>query len=290
MEPTVVVDQGNVVGENPLWDAREERLYWCEHEGPELGRIFSYDPEEDSSRLEHETEYIGGFTLQDDGSLLLFMRGGRVASWDGTDEETVIADALPDEAPEVLFNDVIADPEGRVFAGTRYSDDRTGALYRLDTDRSMTTVIDDVGLSNGMGFTPDLSGLYFTDSEARRISRYEYDRSDGRLSDERTYVSVASDDGLPDGMTVDADGYVWSAHAFGSAVVRYTPDGTEDRRVEFPVGLVTSVTFGGDDLGTLYVTSGGGQDKAKYGSDAGALFQVRPETPGREEHRSRVRL
>lgn len=287
MDSRVIADHANVVGENPLWDSTEGCLYWCGHEDDEIGRLFRYDPASGASEMIHETDYIGGFTLQKDGSLLLFMAGGRIARWDG-EEELLLETDVDNGAPDILFNDVIADPEGRVFCGTRYSDERDGGLYCLETDGTVRTVESTVGLANGLGFTPDLSRLYFTDSAARRIYIYDYDRSDGTVENRRTFVEVASDDGLPDGMTVDAEGYVWSAHAFGGCVVRYAPDGTEDRRIEFPVGLITSVMFGGADFDSLYVTSGGGQNKDEYGEDAGALFRIDPGVHGVKEHRSNV--
>ncbi len=291
MEPRVVADEANEVGENPLWDDETQRLYWCEHAADETGWLFRYEPSTGSTDRLHETGYVGGFTLQADGSLLLFMAGGRIARWDAErGEETVLEAPVGDGSGEVLFNDVIADPEGRVFCGTRYPDDREGGLYLLETDGTVETVETGVGLANGLGFTPDREGLYFTDSLARRIYRYDYDRGTGAVSNRRTVVEVADDDGLPDGMTVDAEGYVWAAHAFGRNVVRYAPDGTEALRVEFPIAMVTSVTFGGADYGTMYVTSGGGQDKAEYGQDAGALFAVEPDVGGVAEFRSDVNV
>jgi len=103
-------------------------------------------------------------------------------------------------------------------------------------------------------------------------------------------VTVSTEGGLPDGMTVDSYGFVWSAQAFDHTVVRYTPDGDEDRRIKFPVGFVTSVTFGGNDYETLYVTSGGGGDKKQYGKDAGALFRLDPPVEGLPEFQSRIDL
>lgn len=293
MEVDVAVDRGCDLGENPLWHPTEERLYWSDMYN---GCVYRCDPATDTDEKLYDGAYIGGFTFQADGTLLLFRKDGLVSV---LDEGTIVTEReydLPDEDEDVYFNDVIADPEGRVFVGSRYEDDRAGRLYRLDRDGELTKVDDGIGTANGLGFTLDREQLYFTDSggfsgeRERRILKYDYDRNSGDISNRRTFVTVPTDGGLPDGMTVDSEGYVWSAHAFDHTVVRYTPDGAKDRRIEFPVGLVTSLTFGGSDYDTLFVTSGGGEDKEKYGEDAGAVFQLDPPVEGLPEFQSRIDL
>lgn len=273
----------------------EERLYWCEFEnlfttGEPRGSLFRYDPATGDHERVYAGDFVGGFTVQSDGSLLLFSTGGRVMTWkDGRIRQSVQL-PLSGEGPAVRFNDVVADPVGRVFCGTRY-DDRQGSLHRLDTDGSVARVVAGVGESNGLGFTPDCQGLYYTDSEAREITLFDYDQDHGRLSHSRPFGVLDEDEeGLPDGLAVDADGALWSARAFGGCVVRYTSAGREDRRIDVPVGLTTSVAFGGPDAGTLYITTGGGQDKGEFGEHAGALFSIDLAIGGRAPFRSRVDL
>ena len=250
MEATPVADYECVCGENPLWHPTEKRLYLTDIE---TGRLFRYDPATGEHECFYEGKTVGGFTFQTDGSLLLFMARGAVKVWrDGA--FTTVIEEIPDER-ESRFNDVIADPRGRVFCGTMPTSERPGRLYRLDTDGSITRVLDGVKCSNGMGFTLDGKRLYYTDSEDYTISLFDYDIETGAIANRRPFYRNPESDGLPDGMTVDAEGYVWSARWDGSCLVRIAPDGSVARRVEFPAKQVSSVVFGGGDYSDAYVTT-----------------------------------
>ena len=196
-------------------------------------------------------------------------------------------EALPGEE-DSRFNDVIADPAGRVFCGTMPAGDRLGRLYRLDTDGAIAPVLEGIDISNGMGFTPDRRGMYYTVSNRRTISLFDYDRETGALMNERPFVRTPAGEGIPDGMTIDAEGYVWSARWDGSVLVRYAPDGREDRRIAFPAKKVSSAIFGGPDYADLYVTTAGGNRKDEEGPGAGALFRLRPGVRGVPEFASRI--
>jgi len=280
----LIADYQCVTGEGPLWHADEQCLYWVDIP---TGRMFRYDPACGSHQQVHEGEPIGGFTIQADGSLLLFMAGGAVKIWQ-QGHMTPVIDETPEERG-ARFNDVIADPAGRVFAGT-LAPDRPGRLYRLDVDGRLTRLIEGIGISNGMGFTPDRSKMYYTDSAKRVIYLFDYYQETGALTNQRVFVAMAEGAGAPDGMTVDAEGYVWSALWDGGCVVRYAPDGTEVRRILLPAKQVSCPTFGGPDYCDLYVTTAGGHDKQAYGPGAGALFRLRPGVRGVPEYRSRILL
>ena len=288
-EPTRVADTHNHTGEGPLWHPDENRLYWLDIPNGELLR---YDPATDEHERCYEADAIGGFTIQKDGSLLLFEDAGKVEIWrDGT-TETVIEE-IPEER-DTRFNDVIADPEGRVFCGTMPSDDHLGGLYRLDPDGTITKVLDGLQIPNGMGFTPNRSGFYFNETEAESVYRFEYDAGTGEISNRDVFVDTTDEEGSPDGMTVDADGYVWTAYWNGGCLVRYTPDGEEDRRIDFPARKVSCVTFGGKGYEDAYVTTalgpGEGEPRSREeeGDGAGALFRFSPGVAGRPEFRSDV--
>ena len=295
MDPKVIADYRNVTGEGPLWHAQEKRLYWGDIHG---GKLFRYDPATGEHEMFFDGQVIGGFTIQADGSQLLFMEYGEVAILKDGELSTVI-DKLPGEE-EHRFNDVIADPAGRVFCGTMalnsddaVSGDVTGRLYRVDTDGTITEILDGIGISNGLGFTPDRKQMYYTDSVAYAIYLFDYDEASGELSNQRTFVDTprSDDEGIPDGMTVDAAGYVWSARAGGGRLVRYSPDGREERTVRFPTAnIVSSVTFGGPDMTDTYVTTIGGDERPEEGTEAGALFQVNLGIAGVADFESRVTL
>ncbi len=281
----LIADYACVTGEGPLWHPQEQKVYWTDIP---TGRMFRYDPISGTHEQFYEGEIVGGFTIQEDGSLLLFMARGAIAVWRDGELRHVI-DEIPEER-ESRFNDVIADPAGRVFCGTMPSKDHPGRLYRLDTDGTLTQVLDGIGCSNGMGFTLDRRQMYYTDSAKREIYLFDYHRDTGDITNQRLFVQTPEGEGVPDGMTVDSEGYVWSARWDGSCLVRYAPDGTEDRRVEFPAKKVSCVTFGGEDYTDMYVTTAGGNQKEEDGAVAGALFRINLGIQGMAEFPSRVAL
>lgn len=285
MAPELIADYACKTGEGPLWHPQEKKVYWVDIPN---GRLFRYEPATGQHEMCYEGDQIGGFTIQADGKLLLFMDKGAIRLWDNGDLTTVI-ESLPHET-ESRFNDVMADPEGRVFCGTMPSPNHLGRLYRLDTDGTITEVLDEIGCSNGMGFTLDLKSMYYTDSRAKKIYLFDYDQATGEIGNQRVFADSSDQDGVPDGMTVDAHGYVWSAGWDRGCLTRYAPDGTVERKVEFPARKVSCVTFGGEDYTDMYVTTAGGHIKETDGEGAGALYRINLGIRGIEEHFSRVRL
>jgi sugar lactone lactonase YvrE len=287
MEPELIADYQCVIGEGPLWHPGERRLYWIDIA---TGRMFRYEPATGRHELCYEGEVVGGFTLQADGALLLFMAKGAIKIWRAGTLTTVVEE-IPDERAS-RFNDVIADPAGRVFCGTMTSPEHAGRLYRLDVDGRLSIVVEGVGTPNGLGFTPDRKQMYFTDTRAHTIYLFDYERATGAISRRRQFVKVpeVEGEGGPDGMTVDAEGYVWGARWGGSCLVRYTPDGVEERRIAFPAKKVSSVIFGGDDYTDMYITTAGGDHKDTEGAGAGALFRLRLGIRGVAEFPSRIGL
>lgn len=283
-----IADYNCKTGEGPLWHADEKCLYWVDIPN---GRLFRYNPGANHHEMCYEGRPIGGFTIQADGALLLFMDKGAVALWRNGAIEKYIIDAIPAES-ETRFNDVIADPAGRVFCGTMPTPQRPGRLYRLDPDGTLTEVVDGVGVANGLGFTPDRKGLYFTDTTKHVIYLFDYDEATGAISNRRDFVHVpqVAGEGHPDGMTVDAEGHVWSARWDGSCLVRYTPAGAEVRRIIFPARKVSCVTFGGEDYTDMYVTTANVEGKETEGAGAGVLFRLNLGIRGLPEFRSRIKL
>lgn len=284
----MIADARARVGEGPIWDPQRQVLYWTDIR---TGRFFEYNPVSNVNTKVYEGEWIGGFAVN--------KRGGFVcATWTG-----VGLLKLPREwhwihrgtlrSRRLQFNDTIADPRGRFFAGTIY-DGAPGTLYRFDPSGDITVVIDGVGISNGMGFSPDQKTMYYTDSTVRTIWAFDYNIKTGGLSRKREFVKLPKTDGIPDGMTVDAEGYIWSALWYGGCVVRFDPDGKEERRIQFPVTQTSSVMFGGKDLNELYVTTAwngtgepaGGLEPPGYDLRAhrgGELYRVKLDIQGKLE-------
>jgi D-xylonolactonase len=272
-----------VTGENPLYNPDDGRIYWLDIE---LGRLFRAD----HRTLEHECFYegpvVGGFTLQADGALLLF-EVDRIVSLGKDGRRRVIREGI--DADMARFNDVIADPEGRVFAGTIGRTDETGGLYRVDTDGRVTCLLKETGIANGMAFTADARQFYWTDSTKRRIFRFEYDRTTGALERRVLFHQALDDNDTPDGLTLDADDRVYSARWGGFAVLRLGSGGEVAERIAMPVERVSSVAFGGPELDALYVTTAAGSPGGT-GAD-GTLYRVDDiGARGRLEYRSRVCL
>ena len=163
-----------------------------------------------------------------------------------------------------------------------------GCLCRLDFDGTFYRILEGVNISNGRGFTPDRKFLYF-EAGTRRIYILGYDEETGTLCNQQVWLQPPKDDGIPDGLTVDREGYIWSARWDGSAVYRYTPDGEVDRHNQWPAKKVTSMVFGGDDTGDLYITTAlFNRTKEEGGSSAGGLFRVPPGIKGLLECLSRI--
>jgi sugar lactone lactonase YvrE len=191
--------------------------------------------------------------LQADGSLLSFHDGcaiSRISTWY---ESTLILDSLPEETGGI-FNDVIADSAGRVLCGTQPVCGRLGRLYCIDPDLSWRVLLNDVCEPNGLGFSPDGRTLYFADSVAQTIWQFSYDQRNGTIS-RRSALFRTCGDQLPDGLTVDSDGYVWAAIWNGGCIIRIDPAGHLVQTVELPAQRTTSVVFGGASLDILYVTT-----------------------------------
>jgi D-xylono/L-arabinono-1,4-lactonase len=286
MQLDAVADYACVTGENPLWHPQEGKVYWTDIP---TGRLFRYDPKTGKHEQCYSGEVVGGFTIQADGRLLLFMARGAIKTW-RENELTTIIEEIPSEQDN-RFNDVIADPLGRVFCGTVNDSGGLGRFYQLDTDGSITMLLDGIGCSNGMGFTADRRQMYYTDSLKHEIYVFDYDQDSGAISNQRLFASIPEAEGLPDGLTVDAEGYIWSARWGSSCVVRYAPDGTLERRIPVPVPKVSSVIFGGPDYNDLYITTAGGNRKAQEGQLAGNLFRLHVDgARGVPEYYSRIRL
>jgi D-xylonolactonase len=284
-ELTPVADFACHTGEGPTWHPTEQAVYWTDI--PQ-GKLFRFDPASGQAEQVYNGRVVGGITVQANGSLLLFLDHGGVAQWRDGDFRVLI-DETPGERGN-RFNDVIADPEGRVFCGTMSTSEIPGRLYRLDRDLRMTVLIEGTGTSNGMGFTHDLRRMFFTDTRPGEIYSLDYDRATGELANQKVLIKVSDGAGRPDGMTVDAEETIWSTRWDGSCMVRYTTDGEEMGRVLFPTKKVSSITFGGVDLSDAYVTTAGGQDKPNNGELAGALFRVKLGVRGRPEFLSKIAM
>ncbi len=284
VETRVLVDCKNHLGEGPLWDVEEQRLYWVDSSAAE---VWSCKEDGSDVKIYYVPSHIGSMALRAKGGAVLALANGFNLYDFRTQKLTHIGDPEADE-PENRFNDGKVDRAGRFVAGYMSYDHqhedasvgkrpvRNSALYRLDPDLSIHRLDSGIKCSNGPCWSPDDKTLYFADSYDNVMFAYDYDLGTGTVSNKRQFASTKDYPGTFDGATVDAEGYIWNAHVFGGRIFRYAPDGSLDRTVEFPVRNLTSVMFGGRNLDIMYVTSMGRPMKGvpqKEGS-AGALFAV----------------
>ncbi|CAM5708879.1 SMP-30/gluconolactonase/LRE family protein [Streptomyces fumanus] len=244
----VAVRAEAALGEGPTWDTGTGRLIWVDILGC---RVHTYDPATGRRTVRTTEQHVGAAKPRTGGGLVLNLRDGIGL----LDDDGTLRMLHRDAVPGRRGNDAAVAPDGSLWAGTMRYDEAPGGgtLSRITGDGTATTVLADVAVSNGTGWSPDGRLMYYVDSPTRRVD--VFDHRDGRVTDRRPLAVIEDGAGLPDGLTVDADGCVWVALWDGAAVRRYTPDGRLDRVIELPVPRVTACAFGGPDLTDLYVTT-----------------------------------
>jgi sugar lactone lactonase YvrE len=275
----VAVDAGAEVGEGPLWDDERGELLWVDIP---RGRVHRWRPAEAGVETIEVGQPVGAVALRRSADLLLAVRDG-FAFWH--DEELRMCAPVEADRRGNRMNDGKCDSAGRFWAGTMALDMRPGAgsLYRLDPDLSVSRLLGELGISNGLAWSLDDRTMYFVDSLAHGIDAFDHEPQAGTISGRRRIIDIPADEGLADGMTIDGQGYLWVALWNGWSVRRYAPDGRLDTVVELPASQITSCTFGGPDLDELFVTSaaeGLTADDRLRQPHAGAVFRVRPGVDG----------
>ena len=275
----------NKLGEGPLWSPAEQALYWVDIRQHHVYRFWPATGRHERFDVGVPVTVLG---LRAAGGMVAGTAKG-FAFWDpATGGLDVIADPEAGR-PDVMFNDGAVDPQGRFWAGTTNPErprSPDSSLYRLDADGSVHQMGTGFTVCNGMGWSPDGGTLYFTDTFRHVILAYDYDPATGGITNPRPFVEVPQEEGLPDGLTVDSEGGVWSAHWGGWRVTRYDPAGRVERRIPLPVQNVTSCAFGGPDLDELYVTTAWlnlAEGERREQPLAGDLFRVRVGVAGLEE-------
>lgn len=263
------------LGEGPVWDAARSDLIWVDIDRGLVHR-------RSRGRADETIDVgqpVGCAVPRAAGGLALALRDGFGLLPRGGGQARLVAPVEADRR-STRMNDGACDSRGRFWAGTMSltGDTCSAALYRLDPDLNVTRVLPGISVSNGIGWSPDGSVLYHVDSPRRRVDLYEFDASAGAIIDRRAVIPIDAGFGTPDGLTVDADGGLWVALWGGGAVLRFSPEGVLDRRLEIPATNVTSCCFGDSDLGTLYVTTAA--RGAAHEPLAGALFACRPGVVG----------
>lgn len=269
------------LAEGPVWDASRGLLRWVDIL---VGRVHAFDPAT-GARVQFEADDpVGAVGLTRDGGLVLALVDGfALADYDGR-RLTRLAGFTVDRAA-VRFNDGKPDPWGNFCAGTMAWAEEGGppcSLYRLSPDGTVTELVGGVSLSNGLDWSDDRMTFYYADSNSGGVDVFDTDPDTGALAARRRFVSVEG--GIPDGLTLDADGCVWLAVWGSGELRRYTPGGRLDTVVQLPARQVTSAAFGGEHLSTLYITTARESFTAADLRDqphAGDIFACTPGITGR---------
>jgi sugar lactone lactonase YvrE len=278
----LILDAQALVGEGPVWDDGSGTLVWVDIMSNAVHR---YNPATGQDRAVDVGQPVGAAVLRRDGNgLMLALRDG-FGLLDETSGKVQLVAPVEADVLTNRMNDGKCDSGGRFWAGTMAFEVTPGvaALYRLGPDLQVTRMVSGVTLSNGLGWSPDDRQMYYIDSVTQGVDVFDFDPADGSLGERRRLITIPPGDGLPDGMTVDAEGGVWVALHGSGSIRRYMPDGRVDRVVRVPPGMVTCCAFGGPDLTDLYITTMNlGLSEADRASQplAGALFRARPGVRG----------
>src|SRR5262245_8247900 len=278
-------ENDSLLGEGPVWDWREKRLYWVGIEG---FAVHTLDPVTRDHRVFEIGQFVGALAVRKSGGMILALKSGFAALNLSTGEITSLADA-ESHLPGNRFNDGKCDPAGRFWAGSLLLDeehgDGKGNLYCLKPDLTVELKVPGVWISNGLAWTADECTMYYIDSPKQKVVAYNYNNATSEISNPRTVIEVsASEKGYPDGMTIDEEGMLWIAHWDGGHVCRWNPQtGEELAEIKVPVSRPTSCVFGGPDFDTLYITTARTRlSREALASQplAGSIFTCRPGVRG----------
>jgi L-arabinonolactonase len=272
----LLIDAHAELGEGPIWDLAEQRLYWIDSL---RAKVHSCDVSGGDARAWSVPEHIGSLALRVGGGAVVSLRDGFYTLDFATGACRKLADPDPGK-PRIRMNDGKVDRQGRFVAGYMDYEERDPicALFRLDAGGAVAKLDDGIICSNGPCWSPDGRAFYFADTGEREIWAYDYDPASGNATNRRIFASFPSHGlkGLPDGATVDAEGFVWTVSVYEGKLVRFAPGGQLDRIVGLPVESTTSLSFGGPNLDIAFVTSmartvKGARPKER---EAGGLFAV----------------
>jgi sugar lactone lactonase YvrE len=256
VEIECIVDSKSLLGEATYWDPKANVLWWIDIWGP---LIHCTDPATGKDRTWTAPEYLGTLSVREKGGLVVSLVSGFYFFDPATGHFTAIVDPEA-ELEDTRFNDGKTDRQGRFWSGSMFeapgrTPRKIGSLWRLDADLTVHKVIDGVGCSNGLAWSPDSRTMYFTDSHTNLVWAYDFDPATGAAENRRVFIDLTAEGFIVDGSTVDRDGTYWLTVPFKGKVRAYDPKGKLMRTIELPADLPTCCEFGGKELDTLYVTT-----------------------------------
>jgi sugar lactone lactonase YvrE len=282
-EPKHVVSAQNRLGETPIWEPAEKALYWADWGGLPTCRF-----ETQTGKFEtFPTDVpVTALARRASGGLIAIAQNG-IYGWNPkTNEYKLIVGSTKPDKPSIFYNDAAVDRQGRLLVDTFNMDDPfspEGSLYRLDPDGSLHELDSGYATANGIGLSLDGRTVYVADQRKWEIVALDYDPATGTTSNHRIFARLPKEEGQPDGLIVDSEGFIWNGHQGGWKLTRYDPDGKIERQIKFPVQHVISFAFGGKDLNELFVTTmiwGLEEEERKQQPWAGDLLSVMTDVKG----------
>lgn len=282
LKATVELAQEAILGEGPVWDEVSGQLYWIDIK---RNTVFRYNPSGGAVQSWQLQQMVGCIAIVDEHNIICALQDKLVKLDTQTGEQELVA-PIEADLPDNRCNDGKPDVAGRFWVGTLHIPGEKGkaSLYRVDNDRSIHKEVTNLGMSNGLAWSPDNTKMYLIDTLEKQLLQFDFNVKDGSVTNKKILLDLSQEEGSPDGMCIDVEGNVWIAFYGGKRVTCYNPsNGEKLREVEVPAVNVTCCTFGGTNLDTLYITTArdgvSEEDLAKY-PDTGALFSVIPGVRG----------
>jgi len=276
------------VGEGPLWDDRSQTLFWID---VLEGKVFNFNPiSQENAELEIG-KHVGAIALTETSKIVAAARD-EIALIDLSNSSiTSLVRVIDNE--RFRFNDGRVDARGRFVIGSMGYEPEPGtaSLYSFTFPQNIDTIIENVGLSNGLCWSEDNNKFFYIDTLTSQVAEFSYELETGRVSNRRTIIAFDASQGSPDGMTIDRDGNLWVAFWGGGCVRRISPMGQIISEIQLPVSRVTSAAFGGQDFKHLFITTASylvSDEQLTNEPLAGSLFVLETDTQGFPEHRIKL--
>ncbi len=283
IELVETVKVGNTLGEGVIWDDRSQTVWWTDIQS---FLLFRYDPIRKECTKYTTPERVCSFAFSKDQGWLIVAFETGFAHYNPEKNQTRWINRPYEHSTHIRMNDGRVDRQSRFWAGAMVENEKGqkkhSCLYRLDPSGEPATILEDIQISNSLCWSPDSKKLYFADSPTRRIDVFDFNASNGTVSNRKTFA-VTSENIYPDGSIIDQDGYLWNAQWGGARVVRYAPDGTIDHILKMPVDQPTCVAFGGKDQSWLFITTARADltdEKLDEQPQAGDLFIYKTDIKG----------
>lgn len=285
----------NTLGEGITYSSSNNNLYWLDINN--ISKLFKLNLSSNKKEIFELPEIVTATSVKSDDELILASNNGlNLFSISKKKFERVLN--IEDQLISTRSNDGGSDASGRFWLGTMQNNfdnngndipikDNIGKLYKVDIDKSISVVEEDLGIPNTFVWSPDNKNFYFTDTLKGKILSYNFELESGELSNKKNFAKF--DRGHPDGSTIDTDGCIWNCRWGGSCLVRFTPKGKIDQVVEMPVQNITNCVFGGSDMKTLFITTASNKGKNESELD-GSLFAINMNYQGLEDNKSKLQL